>query len=163
MICSSFCRAVSRLVSSLSSSSTSSERYCASSTRRMVRRPRAWISRRCPFRASTRDLALDRSLSDWMPSSSQIAVRNSTAVSCGFRISAMSTPDGIWPCYVRTNIVLPVPTSPVNWMKPPLSVTPYMRCARPSPCRSLMNRYRGSGVIVKGFSLRPKKVVYMPG
>ena len=46
---------------------------------------------------------------------------------------------------VRTRVVLPVPTSPVSWMKPPLSVTPYKRCARASVCRADRNRSADPG------------------
>ena len=37
----------------------------------------------------------------------------------------------------KTTVVLPVPTSPVSWMKPPDSLMPYRRCANASAWRSL--------------------------
>ena len=141
MICSSFCFDVSRLVSRRTCSSTSRARFCASSTRTIVRRPSACAASKYLFSASIRALLLPLSSTPATPSSSQIVSRNSMAESCGFRTTATSALSGKRFCSkVRTRVVLPVPTSPVSCMKPPDSVTPYTRCARASPWRSLINR-----------------------
>jgi hypothetical protein len=42
----------------------------------------------------------------------------------GFSTSATSACSGSCSSRLRTSVVLPVPTSPVSWMKPPLSVMP---------------------------------------
>jgi len=59
-----------------------------------------------------------------LPSSSQIVNRNSVAVMRGLRISATSAFFGICASSERMVVVLPVPTSPVSWMKPPASLMP---------------------------------------
>ena len=46
------------------------------------------------------------------------------AVTRGFRITATSAWCGTRESSVRTTVVLPVPTSPVSWMKPPASLMP---------------------------------------
>jgi hypothetical protein len=48
----------------------------------------------------------------------------SVTVTRGLRISAMSTSAGSRASNDRTTVVLPVPTSPVSWMKPPAALTP---------------------------------------
>ena len=141
MICNSFCFAVSRFVSRRTCSRTAGDRFCASSTTRIVRRPSACALSRCRFSASVWALMLPRLCVTSICSSSQIVARNSTTESCGFSTTATSAFSGMrFSSRVRTRVVLPVPTSPVSWMNPPLSVTPYTRCASASPCRSLMNR-----------------------
>ena len=75
--------------------------------------------------ASTSALTLPREASGTaIRSSSQMVSRNSGTVTRGLRISAISTPFGSRASSERTSVVLPVPTSPVSWMKPPASLTP---------------------------------------
>jgi hypothetical protein len=50
--------------------------------------------------------------------------RSAAGVTRGFKITATSAWCGTRDSNVRTTVVLPVPTSPVNWMKPPDSLMP---------------------------------------
>ena len=59
-----------------------------------------------------------------MPSSSHSVSMNSRAFMRGLRISAISALSGCFASSERMMVVLPVPTSPVSWMKPPASVMP---------------------------------------
>ena len=59
-----------------------------------------------------------------MPSSSQMVCRNSIDDMRGLRISAISAFFGARASSERMVVVLPVPTSPVSWMKPPASLMP---------------------------------------
>src|SRR5690554_4979642 len=93
-ICSSFFSAVSRLVSSRNCSSTSAERFWASSIISTLCRPAAWALSRSWLMASTRILIV--ALAAWaIPSSSQMADNSSRAERRGFRISAVDVFRGI--------------------------------------------------------------------
>src|ERR1700721_2916142 len=65
-----------------------------------------------------------------MPSSSHSASRNSPGDSRGLRISAISAFFGARASSERMVVVLPVPTSPVSWMKPPASFDGWIDGAR---------------------------------
>src|SRR4249920_1822077 len=58
-------------------------------------------------------------------------------------------------------VVLPVPTSPVMAMNPLRLCTPYIRLARASSCCGLRKRNEGSGLMLNGFWVKPKKALYM--
>ena len=90
-----------------------------------TRRPAAWAASRCALSASTKALTLPLAEPGiGILSSSHKVSRNSGTVTRGFRTKAMSTPEGSRASSERTKVVLPVPTSPVSWMKPPASLTP---------------------------------------
>ena len=63
---------------------------------------------------------------------------------------------------LRSRVVLPVPTSPVNKTKPPFE-SPYKRCESASSCLSLRNKNSGSGAIEKGSADRLKCSRYICG
>ena len=64
---------------------------------------------------------LNQKLGSYLLSS---AIKNSFAEICVCMINAISIFFGNCSNKARIRVVLPVPTSPVNWIKPPLSVTP---------------------------------------
>src|SRR5690606_17914450 len=110
------------------------------------------------FSASTSALMLPRRPSTSIRSSSQIVSSSSTGFCRGLSTSATRACAGSCSSSSRHSVVLPVPTSPVSWTKPPpppLSI-PNSRCARASRCPSPRCTKRGSGVIENGGSRRPK-------
>ena len=56
--------------------------------------------------------------------SSQMAANSSSVLSAGFRMTAARVPGGSCSRKQRQTVVLPVPTSPVSWTKPPSLRTP---------------------------------------
>jgi hypothetical protein len=58
-------------------------------------------------------------------------------------------------------VVLPVPTSPVSKMRPLRAWIPYVSSSNDSCVCGVKNRYRGSGLILNGFSHSAKKCLYM--
>src|ERR1700730_642100 len=62
-----------------------------------------------------------------------------------------------------SSVVFPVPTSPVNKMKPLRLSIPYVRADNASWAAGVQYKYRGSGLKLKGSSLSPKKFLYIVG
>ena len=59
------------------------------------------------------------------------------------------------PRIARQRVVFPVPMSPVMTTKPSRRRMAYCNRSNALPCDSLLKRYFGSGVKLKGFSVKP--------
>ena len=152
-ICSSLLVGVSKFESNRTCSSVEASRFWASSRISTVFWPARSRSTRKLFSAMScwaRDspaLGTPRSCSAYsrMPSNGRVELNtNATAVCPLSRCRSACT-----------SVVFPVPTWPVRTMKPFRSWTPYRSWASASRWPGLMYRNLGSGVGLKGFSVRP--------
>src|SRR3984957_21307605 len=97
-----------------------------------------------------------------IPKSISTDSRNSSGPSVGFRTRLKDARlSGTLRRTWLSNVVFPVPASPVRATKPFLSDIAYTRAEIPSRCAGVKKRKLGSGVMPNGFFSRPKKDSYM--
>ena len=161
MIWRSFSRSVSRLESILICSRTEGERFCASSIRRTAFLPAVKFSSRNRLRSSIYPFLLFLPFLGGMPNSWVMVSRSSISDTAGLKMRAVSVDSSRSERSFLQRVVLPVPIPPVMTMNPFFSVMPYNRWLSASLCCRLRNRYRVSGVILKGFSCKPKWDAYI--
>ena len=98
------------------SSSTLSERFCASSMISSTLRPAAYCSMRKLLRVAISSAFFI--LKGENPNCTSTDCRNSTAVTCVWLICAMTTSESSWRRKLSMSVVLPEPISPVITTKP---------------------------------------------
>src|SRR6185369_15609903 len=141
-------------------SSTSTERFCASSMTSTTVRPPLFSSSRKSFSAWCSSRSSEPAGES--PNSALISLSSPKGEMVGLKMSAVRCVAGSsWFSRVRTMVVLPVPTSPESSMKPARLSMAKSRCANASWCGALRKRKAGFGVRANGGSLKPKYSQYI--